>query len=582
LSARSRGCPPLKQRAGASLRHSPNDRASPQVQSAISNFPLSSSFSDAERLRLALDAAHIGDWSWDAASDIVILSPPAAEIFGVAPESVITWTALGELLHPDDRERARAAAESAVASRTDYDIEYRIQTSGGEAWIAVHGHPAYDQSGVVLGMLGIVQDVTAQVRTRAQLRAQADALQILNDLGRVLSAQLDLKKLVQALTNAATSLVGAQFGAFFYNVLDAGGGSYMLYALSGVDRKHFERLPMPRATGLFGPIFRGEGLIRLADVTQDPRYGQNSPYHGVPRGHLPVRSYLAIPVISRSGDVLGGLFFGHAEPGVFSDSDERIIAGLAGQAAIAIDNARLFDAVQKARETAEIANRLKDDFLATVSHELRTPLNAVLGWTSLLRSTQMDDARRAKALETIDRNARLQQKIVEDLLDVSRIVAGQLRLEKEPMPFRPVVESAVESIRPLAAGKSIGLTVELGDDPAILIGDHARLQQVIWNLLSNAIKFTPDGGAVRVSLDVIESRVEFVVADTGVGIAPAFLPHVFERFRQEDQRVTRTHGGLGLGLAIVRHLTEMHGGSVAAVSAGEGKGATFIVRLPTA
>ena len=238
--------------------------------------------------------------------------------------------------------------------------------------------------------------------------------------------------------------------------------------------------------------------------------------------------------------------------------------------------------MQKARETAEIANRLKDEFLATVSHELRTPLNAVLGWTSLLRSTQMDDGRRARALETIERNARLQQKIVEDLLDVSRIIAGQLRLQKEPMPFRPVVESAVESIRPLAAAKSIELTVGLGDDPAILIGDHARLHQVVWNLLSNAVKFTPEGGAVRVSLDVIESRVELVVADTGVGIAPDFLPHVFERFRQEDQRVTRLHGGLGLGLAIVRHLTQMHGGSVAAVSAGEGKGATFIVRLPTA
>ena len=524
----------------------------------------------------------MGDWSWDAASDIVTLSPRAAEIFGIEPGPVMTWTAMREILHPDDRERARVAVETAIASRTDYDIEYRIRTSRGETWVEAHGHAAYDQGGAVLGMLGIVQDVTAQMRTKGQLRAQAEALQIINDLGRVLSAELDLKKLVQALTDAATSLVNAQFGAFFYNVLDAGGGSYMLYALSGVDRRHFERLPMPRATGLFGPIFRGEGTIRLADVTQDPRYGQNSPHHGMPRGHLPVRSYLAIPVISRSGEVLGGLFFGHAEPGVFSESDERIIAGLAGQAAIAIDNARLFDAVQKARETAEIANRLKDEFLATVSHELRTPLNAVLGWTSLLRSTQMDDARRAKALETIDRNARLQQKIVEDLLDVSRIVAGQLRLEKEPMPFRPVVESAVDSIKPLAAAKSIGLTVELGDDPAILIGDHARLQQVIWNLLSNAIKFTPEGGAVRVALDVIESRVELVVADTGVGIAPAFLPHVFERFRQEDQRVTRAHGGLGLGLAIVRHLTEMHGGSVAAVSAGEGKGATFIVRLPTA
>jgi signal transduction histidine kinase len=356
----------------------------------------------------------------------------------------------------------------------------------------------------------------------------------------------------------------------------------MLHTVSGTDRRHFERFPLPRATSLFGVTFRGEGSVRLGDVTTDPRYGLNEPHFGLPRGHPAVRSYLAIPVVGRSGEVLGGLFFGHSRPDVFAENAERVIAGLAAQAAIAIDNARLFDAVQRARESAEVANRLKDEFLATVSHELRTPLNAVLGWTSLLRSTNMDAERREKALETIERNAKLQQKIVEDILDVSRIIAGQLRLEREPMPFRPVVEAAIESIRPMAAAKSLQTTVELDDDPAIIIGDSARLHQVVWNLLSNAVKFTPDAGQIRVTLAVTESSVELVVADTGIGIAPEFQPHVFERFRQGDARVSRTHGGLGLGLAIVRHLTEMHGGTVAAVSAGEGKGATFILRLPTA
>jgi len=539
-------------------------------------------YTDAERLRLALDAARLGDWSWDAATDIVTLSPRAAEIFAIPPGPVMTWTEMRALLHPDDREHARVGVEAAIARHSDYNIEYRIRTNAGEKWVAARGHGTYGSDAAVLGMLGIVQDITEPMRTKQLLREQADALQIINDFGRLLSAELDLKKLVQALVDAATDLVGAQFGAFFYNVLDEGGGTYMLYALSGVDRRHFERFPLPRATALFGPTLRGEGIIRLADVTQDPRYGQNDPHRGIPRGHLAVRSYLAIPVIGRSGEKLGGLFFGHAEPDVFKESHERIVAGLAAQGAIAIENARLFDDVRKAREAAEIANRLKDEFLATVSHELRTPLNAVLGWTSLLRGTQMDEPRRAKALETIERNARLQQKIVEDILDVSRIIAGQLPLDRDPMPFRPIVETAVESIRPAAAAKALRLTVELGDDPAILIGDRARLQQVVWNLLSNAVTFTPEGGSVRVSLDVTESRVELVVSDTGVGIAPAFLPHVFERFRQGDARVTRAHGGLGLGLAIVRHLTEMHGGSVAAVSAGEGKGATLIVRLPTA
>ena len=542
---------------------------------------ITSRFSDAERLRLALEAADLGDWIWDAATDVVSLSPRAAEILGVAPATVNTREAMRQLVHADDRERVIAAVEAAVASRSSYAVEYRIRTGTAEKWITARGHGTYSDDGGVAGTIGIVQDITAQMHTKEELREQAAALQILNDLGRTLSAQLDLKKLAQVLIDAATSLVGAQYGAFFYSVLHPEGGSYMLNALSGFDRRLFERFPAPRAAALLGTAFWNQGIVRLDDVTQDLRYGHDTQHTGLPRGLL-IRSYLAIPVISRSGDVLGGLYFGHSDAGVFAESDERLIAGLAGQAGTAIDNARLFDAVQTARETAESASRLKDEFLATLSHELRTPLNAVLGWISLLRSTQMDDERRARALETVERNARLQQKIVEDLLDVSRIIAGQLRLEKEPMAFRPVVESVVESMRPTVTAKSIVLTVELGDDPAVLIGDHARLQQVIWNLLSNATKFTPEGGGVRVSLDVSESRVELAVADTGVGIAPAFLPHVFEQFRQEDQRVTRAHGGLGLGLAIARHLTEMHGGSVAAVSAGEGKGATFIVRLPTA
>src|SRR5687767_12171367 len=296
----------------------------------------------------------------------------------------------------------------------------------------------------------------------------------LNRIGRTLTAELDLERVVQVVTDAATEVSGAQFGAFFYNQKNEAGESYMLYTLSGVPREAFAAFPMPRNTAVFAPTFAGTGIVRADDITQDARYGKSGPHHGMPKGHLPVRSYLAVPVVSRSGEVLGGLFFGHPEPDRFTQNEERLVAGVAAQAAIAIDNARLFDAVQKARESAEIANRLKDEFLATVSHELRTPLNAVLGWTALLRDNQMDAARRARALETIERNARLQQKIVEDILDVTRIIAGQLRLEREPMPFRPIVAAAVESIRPMADDKSISLTVDLGDDPAILIGDEDR------------------------------------------------------------------------------------------------------------
>ncbi|HSG38071.1 MAG TPA: DUF4118 domain-containing protein, partial [Thermoanaerobaculia bacterium] len=207
-------------------------------------------------------------------------------------------------------------------------------------------------------------------------RQDHEELEAMNRIGRVLAAELDRERLVQALTDEATVVTRAQFGAFFYNVISENGEAYTLYTLSGVPREAFAGFPMPRNTHVFGPTFRGEGIVRSDDITADPRYGQNPPYHGMPEGHLPVRSYLAAPVISRGGEVLGGLFFGHPEPGRFSEREERILTGIASQAAVAFDNANLYREARLAHEQAEAANRSKDEFLATVSHELRTPLNA--------------------------------------------------------------------------------------------------------------------------------------------------------------------------------------------------------------
>ena len=233
-----------------------------------------------------------------------------------------------------------------------------------------------------------------------------------------------------------------------------------------------------------------------------------------------------------------------------------------------------------ARREAEDANRLKDEFLATLSHELRTPLTAMLGWTKMLRMMDLDEATAAHALETIERNAQAQAQLVEDLLDVSRIITGKLRLEVSPTELVPVVQAAMDAVRPAAAAKSIELRTALDPAAGPVSGDPARLQQVAWNLISNAVKFTARGGRVEVRLERADSHVEFTVSDTGQGIAPEFLPYVFDRFRQADGSTTRMHGGLGLGLAIVRHLVELHGGTVRAESAGAGHGATFKVQLP--
>jgi len=547
------------------------------------------------RLSLALAAARLGDWSWDAKTDVVTLSQTAATIFDISPGRELTWTELRSLLHSDDAERARIAVERALEAHGDYDIEYRvIQKDDSTVWVSAKGRGIYGDQGEILGMLGFVQDITTRKSIEETLRTQTEALRTLNEVGRVISAELDLQKTVQAVTDAATELTRASFGSFFYNVLSEEGASYMLFALAGVPRHAFDRFPMPRATDLFGPTFRGEGVVRIANVKLDPRYGKNSPYYGMPEGHLPVTSYLAVPVVSSSGEVLGGLFFGHPQPDMFSDREEQIVVGLASQAAIAMDNARLYEAAKKARAEAEKAandnallyrqaeesGRLKEEFLATISHELRTPLNAILGWARMLRSGQLSDDNAAKALDTIERNARAQAQLIDDLLDVSRIVTGKLRMDVRPTDPNSFIDAAVEAVRPAAEAKGVRIQKIVDTGAVSVTGDPVRLQQVVWNLLSNAIKFTPRNGRVQIRLERVDSHVEIVVNDTGQGIEADFLPHVFDRFRQADQRTSRQHGGMGLGLAIVRHLVELHGGSVDARSPGEGQGSTFTVLLP--
>ena len=235
-----------------------------------------------------------------------------------------------------------------------------------------------------------------------------------------------------------------------------------------------------------------------------------------------------------------------------------------------------------ARAEAETANRAKDSFLAMISHELRTPLSPILAWSRMLRQGKVDEEKTRRALDVIERSARTQAQLIEDMLDVSRIISGKLRMQVRPVPIQPVIENAVETVRPAAEAKNVRLHVVLDTDVGPVLGDAERLQQVVWNLLSNAVKFTPKGGRVQVALERVNSHVEIAVADNGQGIRPETLPFIFERFRQGETGTTRTHGGLGLGLAIVKHILEAHGGTIHAESAGEGKGAVFTVKLPLA
>ena len=235
---------------------------------------------------------------------------------------------------------------------------------------------------------------------------------------------------------------------------------------------------------------------------------------------------------------------------------------------------------QSARGEAEAASRLKDEFLATVSHELRTPLNAILGWASILNRRPLEEEPLRNALTVIERNAKAQARIIDDILDVSQIISGKLRLDPRPINLAHVIQSAIETVRPAIAAKGITLTVSLDSDAGLVSGDPNRLQQIIWNLISNAIKFTPQDGWVEVRLEQVDTHLRVIVSDSGIGIDRQFLPYIFERFRQADSSMTRSYSGVGLGLAIVRHLVELHGGTVSAESDGAGQGATLTVTLP--
>jgi PAS domain S-box-containing protein len=402
----------------------------------------------------------------------------------------------------------------------------------------------------------------------------------LNQVVRTLAAELDLERVVQAVTDAATEASGAQFGAFFYNVKNEAGESYMLYALSGVAREAFSKFPMPRNTAVFAPTFDGTAVVRSDDIRRDARYGKSAPHYGMPQGHLPVRSYLAVPVISRSGEVLGGLFFGHEQAAVFTERAERLVAGIAAQAAIAMDNARLYRAEQEAAAKLREADRRKDEFLATLAHELRNPLAPIRTGLHLLRITAPGSESAEQARAMMERQLTHLIRLVDDLLEVSRISRGKIDLRRSPVELAAVVLSAVETTRPAIEAARHKLEISLPAQPLTVDADFVRLAQVLANLLNNAAKYTDPGGRIALSVRGEGADAVISVRDNGLGIPAELLPRVFDMFAQVDRTLDRAQGGLGIGLALAKSLVEMHAGTIHAESAGPGQGSEFIVRLP--
>jgi signal transduction histidine kinase/CHASE1-domain containing sensor protein/ActR/RegA family two-component response regulator len=425
------------------------------------------------------------------------------------------------------------------------------------------------------------QDIAAREETDKRLREEAGISETLHSIGLAAAAELDLRNLAQTIVDATTRITGARFGAFFYHLVDERGELFREHALSGEPPEGIEDFLRPRDPATPTPMFRGEGVRRIDDVLDDSMFGRLSrPLEGRP-ARWPIRSYLTTPVVSRSGELLGGFFFGHPEPGAFSERVERILGGIAAQAAVAIDNARLYEAERRARAEAETANQAKDRFMATLSHELRTPLAPVLAVISGLEMEELDPGVRER-LSTIRRNVELEARLIDDLLDLTRITRGKLELKPEVADLRQILEHALDACCPPGSPDRPRLLLDIPEEGLRLWADAPRLTQVFWNLLKNALKFSPDGDPVRVQACRDEGRGQLVVevADRGIGIEPQRLPRIFDAFEQGQRQITRQFGGLGLGLAISKAIVELHGGRITAASEGAGQGTRFTVRLP--
>lgn len=451
--------------------------------------------------------------------------------------------------------------------KVDHYQTVRIHKDGSSLFVSLTVSPIRDKEGKIIGASKIARNITAQKEAERALENHARQLSMLNSIGKSINEKLDVSSTLQTVTDITTKLTGAAFGAFFYNKVNNEGESYLLYTLSGAPREAFSRFGMPRNTEVFHPTFSGQGVVRSDDITKDPRYGKMAPHFGMPKRHLPVVSYLAVPVVSQTGTVIGGLFFGHPDPGVFKAEHEALVVNVASQAALALDNAKLF-------EDVTALSRKKDEFIALASHELKTPLTSMSGFLQLLQKSEQGNRNRQfvdKALHQLEKLNML----VNDLFDVSKIQSGKLLLRLETFDLAVLLEDTVDSLKQSAPNHVILLEA---DNPLPVNGDKLRLEQVLINLVNNAIKYSPD--SPKIEINAINKGEEIVVSvkDYGMGISKDNQAYIFDQFyriRVQDHHIA----GLGLGLYITKEIIDRHGGKIW-IDSEPGKGATFSFSIP--
>lgn len=570
----------------------------------------------ADRLRLATQAAMIGTWDFYPATGDLRWDDRCKALFGLSPDAEVSYEgAFLKGLHSDDHERVDHEVQRTLSGENggSYEIEYRTVgiEDGIERWVFATGNAIFEQARAVR-FIGTLIDISARKKAERHLH-------ILNDTGAAVAQELDLEKIVQIVTDAGVELSGAQFGAFFYNVLNAHGGSYMLYALSGAPRSAFENYPMPRATAVFAPTFLGGGVVRSDDILADPRYGKNTPRKGMPDGHLPVRSYLAVPVTSRSGEVLGGLFFGHAETGKFQMVHETALLGIAGHAATAIDNARLFQAAERElaqrrkaetelqtlnatleqRVTQEIAERLKAEeqlrqaqkmeavgqLTGGIAHDFNNMLAVVIGGLNLAqRKLARGDADIGRFVEGAMDGAKRAADLTQRLLAFSR----QQPLEPKPLNINKMV-AGMRELLDRTLGETISVETVLSAGLWQVEADAAQLESSLLNLAVNARDAMQQGGKLTIETAnaFVDERyakeyglkpgqfVLIAVSDTGSGMEPEVAAKAFDPFY-----TTKGVGkGTGLGLSQVYGFVRQSGGNVKIYSE-VGVGTSVKIYLP--
>jgi PAS domain S-box-containing protein len=519
----------------------------------------------------------------DSAGKFILVNQRYCDITGYSKDELLKMR-IDEITDPADWEANAELYSRLFKIGESFFIENRYRRKDdSEIWVNTHVSPIRNIQGKVKEAVSVVIDITRRKRAewelasaRDRLAADLDAMTRLQRIGAIFVREGELPAVFGEIVEAAIAITGTDKGDI--QLFEPESGKLNIVAHRGFQQSFLDFWNAEEAEGVCGISLRLGQRVIVENVTLSPIFiGTPAMKALLKSGVWAVQS---TPVISRSGRLLAVFSTHFAFPHRPDERALRLLDLLALQTADIIERAQAEAALRAAFEQAETATRAKDEFLAVVSHELRSPLTSILGYARLVRAETTHEARICQMAEIIERNGKMQLQLIEDLLDTARIISGKLKLEVQPVDLVTVISAALDVVGPAAQAKGIQLESDLDPFAGQVTGDPNRLQQVVWNLLSNAIKFTPSGGRVEITLKREDPHVQIVVGDNGKGIDPEFLPHIFERFRQRDMSSGRRAGGLGLGLALVKHLVELHGGTVEAESSGKGKGAFFAIRLP--